>query len=73
MKFIYVFVIILSIYKSCDWIYFFHGMVFEIVLIMKFKFFLFKFIYIFREKKVFLYIIWKILSLNFNLVIWTKL
>jgi hypothetical protein len=32
MKFIYVFLIILSIYKWCDWINFFHGMVFEIIL-----------------------------------------
>jgi len=32
MKFIYVFIIILSIYKSYDWIYFFHIMVIEITL-----------------------------------------
>jgi hypothetical protein len=32
MKFIYVFVIILSIYKSCDRFFFFHEMGFEIVL-----------------------------------------
>jgi hypothetical protein len=31
MKFIYLFIIILSIYRSCDWIFFFHGMVIETV------------------------------------------
>jgi hypothetical protein len=32
MQFIYVFIIILSIYKLCVWIYFFHEMFIEIVL-----------------------------------------
>jgi hypothetical protein len=32
MKYVYVFIIILSIYKLCVWIYFFHEMFIEIVL-----------------------------------------
>jgi hypothetical protein len=39
MKYVYVFIIILSIYKSCDWIYFFHGVVIEIVFKNEIQFF----------------------------------
>jgi hypothetical protein len=51
MKYAYVFIIILSIYKSCDEIYFFHRMVIEIVLKNEIQFF-FKSIYIFKRKKI---------------------
>jgi len=50
MKFIYVFVIILSIYKSFDWINVFHAMVFKIVMNNKIQI-IFKLIYIFKTKK----------------------
>jgi hypothetical protein len=52
MKFIYVFVIILSIYKSCDWNYFFHGMVFEIILNREIQIFFFSNWFIYLKKNV---------------------
>jgi len=67
MKFIDVLIIILSIYKSCDWIYFFHGMVFEIVLNNEIQIFLFSNWFIFlRGKNMFVYIIGKTLILSFE-------
>jgi hypothetical protein len=54
MKIIYVFNIILSIYKSCDYIYFFHEMVIEIVMNNEIQIFFFsnKFIVLRGEKYV---------------------
>ncbi len=54
MKIIYVFNIILSIYKSCDYINFFHEMVIEIVMNNEIQIFFFsnKFIVLRREKYV---------------------
>jgi hypothetical protein len=51
------FVIIYSIYKSCDWIYFFHKMVFEIVLNSIFNFYKKNCFIFLRGKKLFMYII----------------
>jgi len=45
------FVIILSIYKSCDWINFFHEMVFEIVLNNGIQIFFFSNWFIFLREK----------------------
>jgi hypothetical protein len=63
---IYIFIIILSIYKSRGWIYFFHRMVIEIVLNNEIEFF-------FQNKsikrKIYVCVhYWKTLSLNFNVV-----
>ncbi len=55
---------IISIYKSCDWIYFFHGMVIEIVLNNKIQIFFVSNQFIFLKKDFFfLYIIGKDLNL----------
>jgi hypothetical protein len=51
MNFKYAFNIILSIYKSCDWIYFSHGMVIEIILNNKIQFF-FRSISNFKSKNI---------------------
>jgi hypothetical protein len=72
MKFIYVFVLYYPFINHV--IDFFHGMVFEIVLNNEIQIFFFSNLFIFlRKKKMFVYIIGKTLTLNFNLVIWTKL
>jgi hypothetical protein len=67
MKYIYL-IIILSIYKSCNWINFFQGMVIEIVFNNEIQIYL----YFWKEKNIFVYIIEKTLKLNFNFFIWTK-
>jgi hypothetical protein len=52
MKFIHVFtIILLSIYKSCDWINFSHIMVFEIVLNNEIEIFFFSNWFIFLRGK----------------------
>ncbi len=70
MKDIFLLIIILSIYKSYDWI--FHKMVIEIVFNNKIQIFFFsnQFI-ILKEKNTCVYIIEKTLSWNFDIVIWT--
>jgi hypothetical protein len=59
MKDILLFNIILSIYKSCDWIYFFHGTVIEIVFNIEVQIFFFsnQFIFLRGKKKCLHY--WK--------------
>jgi hypothetical protein len=71
MRIIYLF-IKLSIYKSSDWIIFFTKWSLKLYTITKFKFIFFKSIYTLDKKNKIVYIIWKTLSLNFNLVIWKK-
>jgi hypothetical protein len=70
VKDIFLLIIILSIYKSYDWI--FHKMVIEIVFNNKIQIFFFsnQFI-ILKEKNTCVYIIEKTLSWNFDIVIWT--
>jgi hypothetical protein len=51
--------IILSIYKSCDWINFFHWMVIEIVWNNEIQMFFFSNQFIFLKKNMFVYIIGK--------------
>ncbi len=71
MKDIFLFTILLSIYKSCDLVYFYHKMVVEIK--NQIKIFLFSNQNLFlRGKNIFVYIIEMDLSLNFSIVIWTK-
>jgi len=47
-------IIILSIYKSCDWIYVFHEMIIEIVLNNETFIFQILTIYIFKRKRIYL-------------------
>jgi hypothetical protein len=73
MKDIFLFISLLSIYKSCDLVYFYHKMVVEIMFNNKIKIFLFSNQFLFlRGKNVFVYIIVMDLSLNFSIVIRTK-
>jgi len=58
MKFVHVF-IILSIYKSCDWIKFLHGMVIEIVLNDKIQIFFLSNQFIFLGGNYFCVHYWK--------------
>jgi hypothetical protein len=72
MKDVFLFILILSIYKSYDWI--FHGMAVEIVFNKKIQivFFSNQFIFLWGKMCVCVYIIEKTLSLNFNIFIRKK-
>jgi hypothetical protein len=61
---------ILSIYKSFDWNYFFHRTIVEILFNNEIQIFSNQFI--FWGEKTFLYITKNIVSLNYNIVIWAK-
>jgi hypothetical protein len=60
MKYIHIHIIILSIYKSCDSTYFFHGMIIEIMFNNKIQIFLFSNQFIFLRRNVF----WAIILLK---------